>query len=175
MTDDDLGRLLDAVPAVDLPPVDLASIYLKAATRQATITHRWRTVTVFAALAASVIAFVSLPVRISWGDPPVAVAPAESKIMVTEERLARMEARIAEQTARMEKLASSHGELRDLLTSVSADVVKRDAAADDDTLAWVSVTDRLKTVDEKLAEVRKDTAALYTLVSAPRGSDGGSR
>ena len=170
MTHDDLGRLLDTVPAAELPPVDVAAIYQHAAARQATIARRWRTATVFAALAASVIAFVSLPVRISWGDPPI-----ESKTLVTGERLARMEARIDENAARTEKLAASHGELRDLLASVSTEVAKRDAASDDDTLVWVSVTVRLKTVDEKLAEVRKDTAALYTLVSAPRGSDGGSR
>jgi len=193
-TDDDpppgVRRLLDALPAPPVRPVDLPAVYAAAARHEARAARRWRRAAgAAAALAAGVLAFAALPalevraggggITIRWdagppaGDPPP--APGADRVARLEDRLREAEARLGrldEQARRVEDLAAAQAELKDLLLAVSSDLNRLEAAQagsaeqQQKLAAWLSA--RLRDVDGRLAEVRKDSTAIYTLVTDAR-------
>jgi hypothetical protein len=135
MTDDfpDVGRMLDAVPAPDSKPVDLAAVYRAAAERQAAVGRRWRRVAAgVAALAAAVLLVAWLPrlefrvtgheFAVRWGTPPEPAPPAPSSDPRIEELLAEQ----SRQLAAIRAANTQHAELQDLLLTLAADVNDRD-------------------------------------------------
>lgn len=200
MTADDpqhpeVRRLLDALPAPAVRPVDLHELYAAAARHQARAAKRWRRLAAAAIAAAAGVLILALLPRLEvragggefavrWGGPaaadvrPAAEDPADrlaARLAVLEAEGRRADAalaRLADRTKQVEELAAAQQELKDLLLVVAADVDRLDgsqkAAADQQRRlsAWLSA--RLRDVDGRLAEVRKDNTAIYTLVTDAR-------
>jgi hypothetical protein len=183
-------RLLDELPPPEVRPVDVPAVYAAAAAVQARQARRWKyAAAAAAALAAGVGLFAVLPglevragngeLAVRWGPPPAA---AGSEADPTAARLAAAEAaaraaaakadRLEERLKEIDRLTYAQRELKDLLLVVAADANKLDqtqqAAAEHQRKLAVWVAAQLRDVDGKLAEVRKDSSAMYTLIADSR-------
>jgi hypothetical protein len=187
--DDDVRRLLDELPAPAVRPVDLPALYAAAGELHSRRLRRWkRAALTAAAVAAGVFGLAVLPrlevragngeLAVRWGQrdetPPTPavedrtgarLAALEAQVRQSEAKLARLEGRASQ----VDELTAAQKELKDLLLTVAADVdlvtttQKGSAERQDKLAAWASV--RFRDVDDKLAEVRKDHTAMYTLIT----------
>ncbi len=165
----ELRKLLDAMPAADPPPVDLARLYRDALDRQTRTARRWRRIAVgVAALAASVLVFALLPkleVRanghefaVRWGTPPEPQAQPDPRIreLIDEQ---------AKQLAALRAANVRHAELQELLLTVAADVSQRDKDQQKRLTALATRLGEFETLTARhLQEAEKNSTALYNVV-----------
>ena len=159
---DDLEDLLNAVPEPTVPPVDLPRLYAEAGAMQARRAVRWKRAALGFALAASVFGVLASPLR--WGDAPPAPINRDDDAV---RELAR------ENSARLAALEANQAELKDLLLLVAADAHTAQsgqlAAHDRHAKLAMWVVAQFAESDAKFADLRKDSSAMYSLVTAPRG------
>ena len=127
----ELRRLLDAVPAPEPAPVDLAALYRTAFDRQIQRSRRWRRFAFLgAALAAGILLVALLPkleircdsteFAIRWGIKPEPTAPQ------TDPRIEELWRERQRQTDALRVTNSNVQTLEDLLLTLAADVDQRD-------------------------------------------------
>lgn len=140
----DIRRLLDAIPAPPVEPVDVAAIYREAAAMQARSVRRWKRAACAGALVAAAVLLAAvlpkLEVRVTgtefvarWGppDPPV-VVPAPSPaapVQVLPAPDSAVLAKLEELDARFGRAANHDKKLKDLedlLLTLAIDVDDRD-------------------------------------------------
>jgi hypothetical protein len=171
---DDVRKLLDAVPATDPRPVDLAALYRAAAERQAAVSRRWRRVALAgAAVAAGVLAVALLPrlefritdheFAVRWGTPP------EPPHTPPDPRIEQLLDEQSKQLAAIRATNAKHAELQDLLLTLATDVSDRDkqqqtriAALTQKLTAFEADTAR------QFADAEKTNTALYDAVFSVR-------
>lgn len=179
MPDDfpDLRKLLDAVPAPDPRPVDLAAVYRAAAERQATVSRRWRRVAVgVAAVAAGVLLVALLPrlefrltgheFAVRWDNPP---EPAPPPPATPDPRIEQLLNRQSEQLSDLQATNRKHAELQDLLLTLAADVNDRDKQQQ---VKVAALTKKLTAFEadtaRQFADAEKTHSALYDAVFSSR-------
>lgn len=187
MPDDfpDLRKLLDAVPAADPRPVDLAALYRVAADRQARVARRWKRVALAAAaLAAGVLLVALLPrlefrasdheFAVRWGTPPE-VAPPPAPDPTPDPRMEQLIEEQSKQLAAMRATNAKHADLQDLLLTLAADVNDRDKVQQAKIAALAKKLTAFETdTARQFADAEKTNTALYDAVfSTPKakGSD----
>jgi hypothetical protein len=183
MPDDfpDLRKLLDAVPAADPRPVDLAALYRAAADRQAGSARRWKRVALAAAaLAAGVLLVALLPrlefrasdheFAVRWGTPPEPPPPAPPPEPKPDPRIEELLEEQSRQLVAIRATNGKHAELQDLLLTLAADVSDRDKAQQAKIAA---LTKKLTAFEadtaRQFADAEKTNTALYDAVfSTPK-------
>lgn len=176
----DLRKLLDAAPAPDPRPVDLAALYRAAAERQAVVGRRWRRVTVGGAVLAAGVLLVAFVPRLEfrltghefavrWGVPPEPAPVAPSADPRVEQLLEEQ----SKQLAAIRATNARHAELQDLLLTLAADVSDRDkqqqarvAALGKKLTAFEADTAR------QFADAEKTNSALYDAVFSRKAKAG---
>lgn len=173
----DVRRMLDAVPAPAVAPVDVAAIYHAVLDRQARSARRWKFAAASGALVAAglllaavlpklEVRFAANEFAVRWGpaDPPP-VAPEPVMMPVTDPRLL---ARVDELDARTRDLGKADADLRELkelLLTVAADVNERDEKQKE---ALATLTRYLRafeaTAGERFRQTEQTSAALYTAI-----------
>jgi hypothetical protein len=185
----DVRDLLDALPEPSVRPVDVPAIYTAAALLErgcvsapypeARRLIRWKKLAgAAAAVAAGLFTFAFLPkVEVRFGDRPGPTQPSredrdgerlarlEAQVRFSEAKMSRLEA----QSNRVEELDAAQKELKDLLLVVAKDVNTL-AESQNGSDEWrrkliEGLAARLAEVDGRLAEVRKDNTAMYTLIT----------
>lgn len=177
---DNVRTLLDAVPAPDPRPVDLAALYRAAAERQAVVSRRWRrTAVAGAVLAASVLAFALLPrmefrvtdheFAIRWGTPPEVPPPVPPPPQQPDPRIEQLVEEQSKQLAAIRSTNTKHAELQDLLLTLAVDVSDRDKQQQ----ARIALLTKKLTAFEadtarQFADTEKTNSALYDAVFSSR-------
>lgn len=172
--DDDIRRLLDAIPAPNVEPVDVAAIYRDAAAIQARSARRWKRATCAGALvAASVLLVAILPkleVKVTgsefvvrWGPadpPPVQPAPVVHDESVIA-RLGELDAHVTRTVHHEKKLK----DLEDLLLTLAVDVDDRDGKRKAELAALARDLRLLRSgTQEQFQQTEKTNAALYAAI-----------
>lgn len=177
--DDDIRRLLDAIPAPNVEPVDVAAIYRDAAAIQARSARRWkRAACVGALIAASVLLAALLPkleVKLTgsefvvrWGpaEPAPVVPPSPAPLLPAPDsailaKLDELDARLAHAARHDKKLK----DLEDLLLTLAVDVDDRDGKRRTDLANLVRDLNQLR-ADTRLhqQQAEKTNAAFYTAI-----------
>ncbi len=150
----DLRRALDAWPAPELPPVDVAAILVREAETQAARARFWRRCAgAMAGVAAALLVGIAV-FRPSTPSPPTEFDDLRA-------RLAKLEGAPPPDSAKIDaKLA----ELSDLLLTLATDVNDRDAKQRRSLQSLANqVAELRKLSDSRWTEAKSTTDALYVL------------
>ena len=174
----DVRRLLAAIPAPPVEPVDVAAIYREAAAVQARSARRWKRAACAGALVAAAVLLAAvlpkLEVKVTgtefvvrWGTPdappivppPVQVLPAPDSTILA--KLAELDARFAHAANHDKKLK----DLEDLLLTLAVDVDDRDGKRKTDLAALARDLRQLR-ADTRFhqEQAEKTNAAFYTAI-----------